>query len=231
MNIRGGYGGGTLQRRTKPPGIAVSISEVPFGKTTAPTLNIDTFERTAASKPATGGDRFERMSNPFPTVVETAKVRGPEDTLTRLLRDDNPQRRQEAAAFLFQQATGVALSPASTAESLKDGEKAELKTLAHNLQLMTNVQKVDLMHELTGGQSLYTRIAEQVLMQGKAPGMNDILQLGRPDWRRMGTEGVNAAMRAAGIGLLMLPVLCPATLVFRPDLAGQVMAGVGLALL
>lgn len=148
--------------------------------------------------------------------------------LADFLKTDE-DRKANAAAF-FQLVTEKLPYRAAT-PAIEEQKRAELKALAESVRQMTPLQKVELMQKLTGPESPYSKVAETILVNQQLPNMRDVANLFKPQVQQRNFDGIAAAIQGIGLGLLLLPVLCPASILFRPELLGQFAAGLAVILI
>ncbi len=149
------------------------------------------------------------------------------DRLAELLTTSE-DRKANAAAF-FQAVTGKL--PFRVSLEAQAEKQAELQALAETVKQMNPQQKVALMQKLTGTESPYSKVAETVLINQQLPNLKDVANLFKPQAQQKSLEGLSVAIQGVGLGLLLLPILCPASILFRPELLGQFAAGLAVILL
>lgn len=183
-------------------------------------------QRATAITMGPAADMFVRADKPETSV--TSAVSKPATALKELLNQD--ANRKANAAMLFKAVSNL-LPVGRTEPKLDEGKKAALDVLAQNIQKMTPLQKVDLMREVTGAESPYSKVAETILVQRQTPQLKDMLNCLKPPVENNGMEGLAAGIQAMGMGLLMLPVLGPTSLLLKPGLFSQVLASLAIAIL
>lgn len=162
-------------------------------------------------------------------VLESSKVGA---QVKALLSADGDKKAN--ALELFTRITGVRpLGAVSTPAD--EAKQAELKQLAESIQQLAPAQRLALVKAVTGPESPYSQVAEKVLINQQLPTLKEFANMFKPDFKanakQPGVEGVTAAIQAVGVGLLMMPIACPASVLFRPELLGQVMGALALKLI
>ena len=163
----------------------------------------------------------ELQKGPSTDVFQRKSPAAAATQVETLLKGD-PDKKSNGAK-LFELVTGVKLAPGMTTPA-DEAKQQNLKAAADTIKAMNPQQKVELMQKLTGPESPYSKIAETILVNQQQPTLKEFVNLFKPEVQKPGLSGIGTAFQGAAMGLLMLPIICPATLVFNPSLVGQVLA-------
>lgn len=161
-------------------------------------------------------DSFKNAQKPAPATTALS--------IRELLTGKNAKAN---ALALYEQVTGVKVPGSQLLPKPSNENYANIRTVAENIKGMSAEQKVDLMKKLTGPESPFSKISESILVNQQAPSMREIFNTVRDRSLLPGSgiTGISAAFQSAALGFLMLPIVCPAFMLFRPELLGQVIAG------
>ncbi len=206
-------------RRTIVPANQTPVLQGSLPATLSKEPAADSFTKTSALPVTSSEPKAASMTKDVAKRANTLK--------DLLVADGN---RKHNAAALFKAVTGV--QPLGfQSQQASEQKQALLKTEAEAINQMKPAQKLALMQQLTGVESPFSKVAEKVLVQQQTPGLKDVLNCLKPQTQNQMPEAPAFGLQAVGLGLLMLPVVCPAGVLLQPSLLGRVVAGLATILL
>lgn len=181
--------------------------------TTAP--DADTFIKTAASE----GEGDASASS------LAADVKG-------VLKEGSLLARKGSTAYLLKCAAGIDLTQSSLLNGSQPEatQQEELQQTAESIKNLGNEEKIRLVGDITGGDSVYTRYAKNRLLGESGLALKETMDLFRPQTTQKTLEGYREAFAAVGTGLLTLAIAGVGGPLFSAAGLGKYVAALGVVL-
>lgn len=165
---------------------------------------------------------------------KTPPVNAPQQAASDALQllQDNTGRKANALA-LYQAVTGVKPMPITTQQPTEPSIDSQdrIQALAQSLQKMSAAEKLDWVRHVTGPESPHSKVAESILVNQNMPSLKELYNCVKPTQAVRSLENLSAGVQGAALGMLALSLVAPTSLLFRPELLGQVAAGVAATFL
>ncbi len=186
------------------------------------------FRGSESTSPASeAGDRFEKRAESGETREKsTGQEAG--QKIADFIKSKGFLDRKVAAAQFLKAATGIDHTEYFSQPT--EPVSKEATSLAETVKQLQPQEKVDMVKAMTGDASIYAKYVEKVLIHQQKPSLSETFQLFKPQIQEKNFSGVTAAFGAMGTGLMLMPIVLPSSVLFNPNLAGQLVAGLGLLL-